>query len=81
MVRTESSPVDMDLVLDGVHMKTKVAVVLQGQLKREAWLCGKQQLRCWNVRTAAAAIGVVDVGDEANVELEFPQGTEPSVNA
>ena len=30
-----SSPVDMDLVLDGVHMKTKVAVVLQGQLKEE----------------------------------------------
>ena len=27
----------------------------------------------------AEAIGVVDVDDEANVELEFPQGTEPSV--
>ena len=40
---------------------------------------GKQQLRCWNIRTAAEAIGVVDVDDEANVELEFPQGTEPSV--
>ena len=64
-------------------MKTKVAVVLKGQLKEEMSL-GKQQLRQeprqnWNVRTVAEAIGVVDVHDEANVELEFPQGTESSV--
>ena len=72
------SPVDIDLVRDRVHLKTKVAVVLQGQLKGGMTL-GKQQLRCWNVRTAAEAIGVVFVDDEANVELEFPQGTEPSV--
>ena len=44
-----SSPVAMDLVLDGVHMKTQVAVVLQGQLK-EGVALGKQQLRCWNVK-------------------------------
>ena len=28
-----STPVSIDMVVDGVHMKTRVAVVLQGQLK------------------------------------------------
>ena len=73
-----STPVDMDLVLDGVHMRTKVAVVLQGQLKEGVTL-GKQQLRCWNVKAMAEDIGVIDVDSDANVELEFPRGQESPV--
>ena len=73
-----STPVDMDLVLDGVHMKTRVAVVLQGQLKEGVTL-GKQQLRCWKVKCTAEATGVIDVDSDANVELEFLRGQEASV--
>ena len=29
-----STPVSMDLVVDGVHIKTRVAVVLQGPVER-----------------------------------------------
>ena len=59
-------------------MKTKVAVVLQGQLKGGVTL-GKQQLRCLNIKDMTEAIGVVDVDSDANVELEFPRGQESPV--
>ena len=73
-----SSPVAMDLVLDGVHMKTQVAVVLQGQLK-EGVVLGKQQHRCWSVKEMEEAIGVIDVDSGANVRLEFPTGSQSHV--
>ena len=73
-----SSPVSMDLVLDGVHMKTRVAVVLQGQLK-EGVVLGKEQLRCWNIKEFAQAIGTVDLDSNAGVEVEFPIQGEESV--
>ena len=37
------------MVVDEVHIKTRVAVVLQGQLK-EGIVLSRDQLRCWSVR-------------------------------
>ena len=66
-----STPVSMDMVVDGVHMKTRVAVVLQGQLK-EGIVLSRQQLRCWSVRERPESMGTVDIDDNALVELKFP---------
>ena len=60
----------MDLVLDGVHMKTRVAVVLQGQLK-EGVVLGKEQLRCWNIRESLLKpLETVDIDGNA-LELKL----------
>ena len=61
----------MDLVVDGVHIKTRVAVVLQGQLK-EGIVLSREQLRCWSVRERPESMGTVDIDDNALVELRFP---------
>ena len=61
----------MDLVLEGVHKKTQVAVVLQGQLKERVTL-RRQQLRCWNIKEMTESIAVVEVDDHSGVELKFP---------
>ena len=40
-------------------------------------MLGKEQLRCWNIKEFAQAIGTVDLDSNAGVEVEFPiQGEE-----
>ena len=45
-----TKPQDVDLEIDGIEVKTKARVVIHGNFN-EGIVLGKEQLRCWNVRS------------------------------
>ena len=54
-----TKPQDVDLEIDGIEVKTKARVVIHGNFN-EGIVLGKEELRCWNVRSN-------EVGDRKSV--------------
>ena len=68
-----TKPQNVDLEIDGIEVKTKARVVIHGNFN-EGVVLGKEELRCWNVRSNE--VGVACLDDDSSLTVDFPLNSD-----